>query len=392
MSLISKQANFRALCDRIRQAGVVAFDTEFVAESYYRPKLCLLQFQLPEESVLVDPFEVRDLSPWWEIMADEATTIIVHGGREEVRFCYAATGRPPGKLVDVQVAEGLLSRGFPLSLGNLVDRVLSQPVNGKETRSNWEHRPLTPHQLEYAAEDVRHLIRVWQAQSKQLQKLGRKDWAEAEFQRFVSDIVTEEERPGWQRLPSISRLKPRELALAQALWNWRDEKASGLDRPPRQILRDDLLMEMAKRAPKSARDLSLTRGMERRDYQKYADEMVEIIRSVEQLPESQLPPRIPQPQLPAQDEVLGRILGLALANRCSELGISMSLVGTTGDLQHVVRWHVFENRQGPVPKLLSGWRKEVCGSLLADVLDGKVLIRVADPRSDNPLRFEQRVE
>ncbi|MCA9088338.1 MAG: HRDC domain-containing protein [Planctomycetaceae bacterium] len=389
MSLITTQPEFDALCERIRAAGRVAFDTEFVAESYYRPRLCLLQFGLPDGEVCVDPFEVHDLSAWWDIMADEETTIIIHGGREEVRFCYFATQRPPGKLIDVQIAEGLLSRGFPISHGNLVQRVLGKSVHGKETRSDWERRPLTPHQLEYAAEDVRHLIDIWTKQEQQLKKLGRLDWAWTEFQRFVNDIVADENRPGWLRLPSVARLKSRELAVAQALFNWRDKRASDLDKPARFILRDDLLMELAKRAPRTVKDLNVTRGMNRRDYQRLADEMLEVIASAANLPDDQLPPRVTNPQHPQQDEVLGRILGLALANRCQELGLSMSIVGTSADLNNVVRWYLLEQDSAPPPKLLDGWRKELCGELLTDVLEGNVVLRVANPRSDDPLTFER---
>ena len=389
MSLITTQPEFDALCERIRAAGRVAFDTEFVAESYYRPRLCLLQFGLPDGEVCVDPFEVHDLSAWWDIMADEETTIIIHGGREEVRFCYFATQRPPGKLIDVQIAEGLLSRGFPISHGNLVQRVLGKSVHGKETRSDWERRPLTPHQLEYAAEDVRHLIDIWTKQEQQLKKLGRLDWAWTEFQRFVNDIVADENRPGWLRLPSVARLKSRELAVAQALFNWRDKRASDLDKPARFILRDDLLMELAKRAPRTVKDLNVTRGMNRRDYQRLAGEMLEVIASAANLPDDQLPPRVTNPQHPQQDEVLGRILGLALANRCQELGLSMSIVGTSADLNNVVRWYLLEQDSAPPPKLLDGWRKELCGELLTDVLEGNVVLRVANPRSDDPLTFER---
>ena len=389
MSLITTQPEFDALCERIRAAGRVAFDTEFVAESYYRPRLCLLQFGLPDGEVCVDPFEVHDLSAWWDIMADEETTIIIHGGREEVRFCYFATQRPPGKLIDVQIAEGLLSRGFPISHGNLVQRVLGKSVHGKETRSDWERRPLTPHQLEYAAEDVRHLIDIWTKQEQQLKKLGRLDWAWTEFQRFVNDIVADENRPGWLRLPSVARLKSRELAVAQALFNWRDKRASDLDKPARFILRDDLLMELAKRAPRTVKDLNVTRGMNRRDYQRLADEMLEVIASAANLPDDQLPPRVTNPQHPQQDEVLGRILGLALANRCQELGLSMSIVGTSADLNNVVRWYLLEQDSAPPPKLLDGWRKELCGELLTDVLEGNVVLRVVNPRSDDPLTFER---
>ena len=390
MSLVTTESGFLRLCERIRSEGIVAFDTEFVAESYYRPRLCLLQFHVPGESVCVDPFEVTDLSAWWELMSDDETTIIVHGGREEVRFCYFATQKPPGKLVDVQIAEGLLSRGYPLSHTNLVQRALGKTVHGKETRSNWEKRPLAKQLLEYAEDDVCHLIDIWERQQKKLTKLGRRDWADAEFRRFTDDIVADEQRAGWIRLPAIGKLKPRELAVAQALWKWRDGKAAALDKPPRFILRDDLLMEMAKRSPKTVRELTMTRGMDRREYQRYADEMVEIIHEAASVPDKNLPQRVIPVQNPAQDDVLARILGLALANRCAELGISMSIVGTTSDLQDVVRWYVHDEQEGVPPKLVSGWRKDVCGSLLADVLDGEVIIRVGNPRSENPLRFERR--
>ena len=187
----------------------------------------------------------------------------------------------------------------------------------------------------------------------------------------------------------MARLKSRELAVAQALFNWRDKRASDLDKPARFILRDDLLMELAKRAPRTVKDLNVTRGMNRRDYQRLADEMLEVIASAANLPDDQLPPRVTNPQHPQQDEVLGRILGLALANRCQELGLSMSIVGTSADLNNVVRWYLLEQDSAPPPKLLDGWRKELCGELLTDVLEGNVVLRVANPRSDDPLTFER---
>src|SRR6218665_203013 len=124
--LITEQSEFDEFCTRIREAGIVGFDTEFVSEFYFQPKLCLLQFALPDESCLVDPFEVEDLTAWWDIMADDETIIVAHGGREEVRFCLRYAGRAPGRFVDVQVAEGLLSRGFPVSYKNLVTKVMGQ--------------------------------------------------------------------------------------------------------------------------------------------------------------------------------------------------------------------------------------------------------------------------
>ena len=132
--LITEQDEFDSLCAHIRESGIVGFDTEFVSEYYYRPRLCLLQLATPERVCAVDPFEIADLSPWWRLMADDETTIVVHGGREEIRFCYDQTGQPPGRLVDVQLAEGLLSRSYPLSYKMLTRRVLGSSVHDHETR------------------------------------------------------------------------------------------------------------------------------------------------------------------------------------------------------------------------------------------------------------------
>lgn len=389
MSLITRQDEFQDLCEQIRSAGVVAFDTEFVSESFFRPRLCLLQFALPDGQVFgVDPFLVEDLASWWELMSDDATHVIVHGGREEIRFCQFAISRRPRKLFDVQVAEGLRSRGFPISYANLVSRVLNQNIqHGKETRTDWQHRPLTPPQLNYALEDVRHLIQVWNTQCSSLQQAGRLDWAHVEIERLIDGVLAEEDREGWLRLPGYGRLSRREMAVAKALFLWRNSEAERLNRPPRRILRDDLVIDLSHRQPKSVREMNLTRDMNRRDYQQYADKIVEIICEAAELPNDQLPLKPQGNSHPAQDEVLGRILGLALANQCQELGLSMSLVATAADLKDFVRWHVFDQRQGPRPRLMEGWRAEVCGQLLADVLDGNVTLRVTNPKSEYPLQF-----
>lgn len=391
MTLIADQSGFDHLCERIRAAGLVAFDTEFVSECYFRPRLCLLQFALPDsESFGVDPFLVPDLSAWWKIMTDEETTILVHGGREEIRFCQFATGQRPHKLIDVQIAEGLRSRGFPISHTNLVTRVLNRSIqHGKETRTDWLHRPLTEHQLNYALEDVRHLPAVWETQKKSLAKNGRLAWAEAEFERFIDYILAEEDRDGWLRLPGYGRLNRREMAVARELYQWRNKEAERIDKPQRRVLRDDLLMELAQRQPKTVRELNMTRDMNRRDYQQHAETFIRIIKHASELPHDQLPEKPGGQVHPAQDEVLARILGLALANRCQELGLSMTLVATSADLKDFVRWHVFADRRGELPRLMQGWRAEVCGQLLSDVLDGKVSLRVLDPKSEYPLGFDR---
>jgi len=371
-SLIDRQKDFEDLCTELRAAQLVAFDTEFVAEHSYQPLLCLMQFATRETSVAVDPFGLEDLSPWWEIMADEQVKVVVHGGQAEIRFC----------------------RSYPLSYDNLVQRVLKQRLHGKETRTDWRRRPLLPNQAKYALEDVAYILPIYDDQVKSLTGKGRLKWAEEEAQQMIDDIAADLERPGWLKLSGLHRLQPKELAVARAIYEWREREAENRDRPPRTILRDDLILELARRRPKNASELLATRDMERDRYKRYIDDLVDVIAQALALPKHELPQKIPsQRQDNSQDDhVIGKLLSLALANRCSELNMAMSIIATSSDLREFVRWSLNGRQDEDRPSLIQGWRSEVCGQLLTDVLDGKISIRVADLKSDHPLIFEREEE
>jgi len=388
-TLITTQREFDELCTALRGAPAVAFDTEFVSEKYYKPKLCLMQFATDEVAAVVDPLAVPDLSAWWSIMAESETPIIVHGGREEIRFCFRYSGLPPKNLIDVQISEGLLTRTFPASYKNLVHRVMGKSVDSLQTRTDWEHRPLTPAQTEYALEDVQYLPKIWEKHQAQLATLGRTDWAMAEFEHLVDAVAAENDREGWRRLPQANRFSPRELAVARELWNWRERYAQAIDRPARVAFRDDLMTEIARRRPRTVRDLNSTRGLQRRDYQRVADEIVAAVLTGLELPDDQLPPRQNGGKTTQHDDVLTKLTSLILADRCAQMNIALSLVGTTSDVQDFVHWHVTERRKPPAPELMQGWRATVCGDLLHEILDGRVTFRVHNPKSGNPLRYER---
>ncbi len=392
-SLITKQSTFDELCDHIHKVGLVAFDTEFVSEHTYRPELCLLQFATKERCLAVDPYEV-DTRRWWELMADEKTTVIIHGGREEVRFCFTYLEQPPRRLWDVQIAEGLRSRSFPLGYEALVKRILGRTAQGRETRTDWRRRPLSATQLEYALDDVQHVLEIYERQRSSLQKLKRLPWAEAEIQRMIDEIAAERSPDSWQRLPGLHRLTQRELAVAREVYRWREAEAAAKDRPMRKVLRDDLVIELAKRRPTTESDLLAVRDMNRPEYKRAAPTLLDCVAAGMALPKEDLPqlPKSLDEDKAHDEQVVGQLLGLALANRCAELNVAMGLVGKTADLRHLVRYHVYGERDGEPPRLTQGWRAEVCGDLLTDVLAGKIALRVADPQSDHPLVFERRDE
>lgn len=387
--LITKQEDFDELCVQIRDAGLVAFDTEFVSEYTFRAQLCLLQFGTVDRLVAVDPFEVQDLSAWWDIMADDVTTVVIHGGREEVRFCVNLSGQRPRKLVDVQIAQGLISKSFPLGHAPLLAKVLGVVASGKETRTDWRQRPLSEKQVYYAIEDVRHLLDVWEKQQKLFQSRNRLSWAEAEFLRMIDEIDAERTRENWRRVSGINSLKPRELAVLREVHQWREQEATERDRPARKVLRDDLLVDVAKRQPRTVDDLLATRDMNRGPfYRKVAQAILDAVQRGQNLPKDQWPSQ-PRREKDRDEQILGKLLSIALANRCAELEVSTQLVATAADLKQLVRWHVYDKGAGDPPRIAQGWRAEVCGDLLTNLLDGKITMHVGDLESDHPIVFEE---
>ena len=387
--MIVEQAEFEELCAHIRASGEVAFDTEFVSEFTYRPQLCLLQFATRERCVAVDPFQVLDLSSWWDLMRDPAVAVVVHGGREEVRFCLTHTGERPQNLADVQIAEGLRSPSFPLGYTALVSRVLGRRIHGKETRTDWRRRPLSEQQIHYALEDVQHVLDIWDRQRSSLTARKRLDWAHSEFERMIDEIAVERTRENWRRVPGIQRLSPRELAVLREMFDWREQESQQRDKPARKTLRDDLLIELAHRQPRNVTDLTATRDMNRSDYRRSAPEMLAAVTRGLAVPDSELP-TVEKTEKKEEEHVLGQLLGLALANLCLQEDVAMQLVGTSADLRQLVRWHVYGERHGSPPRLTTSWRAEVCGDLLTDVLNGTISLRVADPHSAHPLIFERK--
>jgi ribonuclease D len=206
---------------------------------------------------------------------------------------------------------------------------------------------------------------------------------------MCQEIYDEEQVPPWERISGAHRLSRRELAVLQRLAVWRERTAAELNKPVRRILRDDLLLDLAKRRPVNVQQALATRDLNRPEYRKRLPDMVDVIAEALRLPEDRLPPRLkPHDDAASDDQIISRLLALALANVCAELEIAQLLVGTGRDLTELVR-AVRGGENGSPPLLLQGWRNEICGELLRKVLDGRMCFRVAPKNSATPLIFEE---
>ena len=385
--VLTTAADLADVLDEVRQDCLVGFDTEFVSESFYRPQLCLLQFATLSRMVCVDPFTCGPLDDFWAVMADPDITKIVHGGREELRFCLNAHGRPQN-VIDVQVAQGFLGRSFPMAYKAICQKTIGVTIDTHETRTDWSRRPLSPKQIRYALEDVEHLHSIAWHQYQQLDKLDRLDWAEAEFERLVDTVESEPERDNFRKVSGVTRLRGAEVAVVDALHRYRREEAERLNKPVKHVLRDDLLIDIARRQPKTVAELFHTRGMNRKFNDDTAATVVEVVADALRQPKASWPKLPRPPKAGPGDDTLTKLLAIALSDRCARLEVAMSLVGSQSDIQDVVRHHAKHDDAKASPKLLTGWRKAVCGSLLSDLLDGRVSIRVGDPKKADPLTFE----
>ena len=173
------------------------FDTEFVGEDTYRPRLCLVQVATAERLILIDPFTVGPLDEFWKLILDPANQVIAHAAREEIRLCQLWTGRRPGQVFDLQIAAGLVGFSYPLGHGNLVYQALGTMLSKSETLTEWRDRPLTDRQIRYAFDDVRHLLELESAISQRLVSLGRTEWVREEFERAA--VIATEEEPSLER-------------------------------------------------------------------------------------------------------------------------------------------------------------------------------------------------
>ena len=388
--LVTSESQLSELCEQLSSADVIAFDTEFISENTYRPELCLVQIASGTTQTIIDPLKVGDLSPFWHLLAEGGQKTIVHAGREEVGFCLRATGKVPANLFDVQIAAGLIGLEYPAGYRTLVKKLLQKSPSKDQTRSDWQKRPLTKKQLEYAMGDVLYLERMEQKISKKLRKLERFSWFEEEMQSWLLQVQESHDRKKWRRVSGISGLSRRNKAVVRELFFWRERTAAKRNMPVKRVLRDDLIIEMAKHPPADVEQIKNIRGMERGDLRKVLPEIAASIKAGVECPEGELPVSQPRTEMPPQLNMLGQLLSSALQSICHKSQIATSMVGNPSDVRDLIAHRLQLRGHEEPPKLTQSWRAELVGILLEDMLHGKVTVRIDDPRSELPLDFAYR--
>jgi ribonuclease D len=385
--IVTQPEELAACCEYLAGCQHFGFDTEFVGEDTYHPRLCLIQLATPERLILIDPLTVGPLDALWRILIDPANLVIVHAGREEVRLCRHWTGQTPRNFFDLQIAAGLIGLAYPLGHANLVSQVLGMQIAKSETLTEWRDRPLTPRQIHYAFDDVRFLLPLWQKLSSRIAQLGRAEWAAEEFARLANHAAPAEPSAleKWRKLRGVGSLDRRRLAIVRELSRWREETAARTNRPARTIVRDDLLIEIARRNPARERDLQIVRGLSRRDL----PAILEVVQRAQALPWEECPAAMEREQDPPQVAMITSVLMALLADGCTRRQLALSLAASAQDVRLLVRSRL---QGGPLPSeslLTQGWRAvHILPELLA-ILNGQQCIRIADVASETPFAREE---
>jgi ribonuclease D len=379
--IITDRRDFLSCCDYLQDCRVIGLDTEFVGEDSYHPHLCLVQIATPDRLILIDPESIGPLPEFWKLVVDPERTIVVHAGREEVRLCRFWTGSAPPSVFDLQIAAGLVGLPYPLGHGPLVRAVLGIQLSKSETLTEWRDRPLTQQQIRYAFDDVRYLLGVWQQLCARLQEFQRLEWAQEEFARLIASATSEEAvTEKWRKLRGIGSLDRRRLAIVRELHRWREETAARTNRPARAIIRDDLIIEIARRNPARDRELGVIRGVPRR----YVAPLLEVMQRARGLPLESCPQAAEREQDPPQVPLLTNVLIAVLGDWCGRHSLAANLVASTQDLRALVRARLAGQRLAPDSPLGRGWRSIHVLPQLEAFLEGRKSLRIRDVASETP--------
>ncbi|QQS53813.1 MAG: ribonuclease D [Candidatus Competibacteraceae bacterium] len=341
-------------CAGLRGVSWLALDTEFIREQTFYPRLCLIQVASADRVACIDPLALPSLDPLLDLLYDPAVTKVLHAAQQDLEIFYHLRGVVPTPVFDTQLAALALGQGNQIGYAALVQQLLGVELDKTHTRANWRHRPLAPEWLTYAADDVRYLRELYPRQQAALAARGWLDALAEDFAALASPHrYRSQPREVWRRVREHNRLRGVQRAVLRALAAWREERAAAHDRPRRWILDDPVLIELARRMPKTPDELSRIHSLPATTAQRQGEALLALIAAARAEPPEQWPARISRPHFPPEqaakvDEMLGLIAARADHYRIPSQNLAD-------------RWDVEKLLLGEDSPLLHGWRAAVVG-------------------------------
>lgn len=374
--------HLKRFCAEMDGQPFITLDTEFIRERNYFPVLALVQISWEgQEPVLIDPLEITDWTPFHRVLADENIVKVLHAGRQDLEIFYYQTQSVPKSVFDTQIAASFCGYGDQISYSALVQRALGIHVPKGDSFTNWLQRPLTQDQIRYAQDDVRYLPEVFKHLSHLAEKKNRIAVIEQEIaDSFQPQLFDPDPYSLWRKVKKSGNLRSKDLAVLRELAAWRDKTARALDKPVRYILADEVLVDLAK-IPKLRLDqLSARRGVHAKFVDRFGDEILKCHASGRNQPSSKWPkvPRSSKLQF-EQSENLADLAWILIREIARKRDISPNHLILKRELAPLIDDYLDGNSLEMYP-LFQGWRKNMMGQPLIDLIEGRLQIRVTDHR------------
>lgn len=379
----------RGLIDRARDDGRMGIDLEFIRDRTYFARLALVQIAVGDTHVLIDPLGPVKLDALDAVVGDPSVVKVLHAAKQDLEIFFRRTNAPPRNIFDTQIAAALVGLGEQISYGGLVAKTVGVQLEKGESYSNWLRRPLSASQERYALDDVVHLLPVFDRLSAQLDTLGRRAWMQAECaqyadpQTFLPDPSTL-----YRRVKRHRGLKPGALAVLRELATWRESEAVRRDRPRRSVVSDEVLIEIARKAPKAVGALTHMRGLHPEELRRSGADLVAAVSRGMAVPDDDCPQIEKRPVVDDDAGLAADLVMACLRTVCQRAQIAPAMITNRAGVERLVVEHRSGGAIAEHP-LLKGWRGALVGQDLLAILEGRAAIYL-DPKTGSP-EFEARL-
>ncbi|MCP4766834.1 MAG: ribonuclease D [Gammaproteobacteria bacterium] len=379
-SYIDNDEALARYCAALSEASCCVIDTEFIRESTYYAELALIQVGSGDQFACIDPLAITDFKPFAELLVRPDLVKVFHSSSQDLEILYQKFAAVPSPVFDTQLAAAVLGYNHQISYADLVQQLCGVTLEKKHTRANWKRRPLSEDELDYAMDDVRYLLSIYEQLRDQLQVSRRSSWLE----RDLRDITDPEKyrvnmEQLWKRLKGVQKLKGEKLQIASDLCRWREQQAQRCNRPRRWILKDDTIIEIARHKPDSIESLSRIRELGDKTIQRNGDQLLSIVAQAQSVDAQHWPRPDKVESLSKHQLALGDCL-MALCRVFAEQNqIALATLVTRKDIDNLIL-----NQKSS--RLTQGWRFTMAGEKLLEFIHGQSAISV----EDDHLKLESR--
>ena len=377
---ITSSDQLKDFCASLQSSDVLAVDTEFVRERTYFHRIGLIQVAGKvagkDACAAIDPVLLKDLTPLLELLKDPNKIKVFHAARQDLEILVRLCGQVIPPVFDTQVAAALVGWGSQISFAKLIQKALGKRIHKSETYTDWCRRPLSQNQIDYAIDDVRYLMPAYERLLDRLKQLKRNDWVAGEV-RIWEDPATfalPDPQKRFLKIKSLRSLKPRNLAVLRELAGWRESVAVSRDCLAKSIVRDETLLEIARKMPREIKELSALRGFHHKEVGKSGAAIIQAVAKGNEVAEEDLP-SLPESDGYSTVRGIEELLSAFVQIRSEELKIEPSVLADRKRIHSFAS--SFEQKLDMSENfLLQGWRRECIGEPMLSLLMGEVGLKI----------------